>query len=751
MATIEPRLIHLLNNDPQTPNLRPLNRVPFDVPSAVSLPPIEPDISYRSDHPTTTTHRPLLHAVGDDLLTKPAARSAENATISEPSGRVVKSAPSLQQLLGDREPSHSSSSLPLRMLVDDPVDPLDDPSTKKRHRGVSQKDDFMQLPQPLKKQKSTQQVVPPIIAGLHEPPPNPGVFPPIHSEPDELGLFGGDFPNVDEDRCAMALGANASDSGEKSNSGDKATETAKGKRRVAKPRRKWSDEETNNLLLGVSRYGVGKWTSILEDNDFKFNDRTAGDLKDRFRTCCPDEFLGLVLSAAKARRSGKSGSNGRGAMECVPAAQLSKFYHNSGLPKASKTKSPFDELPSEPESVAMTMPATSAAASDTTATVATAAEQVADQLPRQRTERELLHPSSVDSDSAPGSLGRQRKSRAHRKKLEDLAELGIHAPFKKSHRRERRPFTEQDDKEILEGLDYYGPAWTKIQRDKRFHLMSRQPTDLRDRVRNKYPDIYSKIEKGSFHAKNKRRGGRKDGETGEDGEGEGEGSQHRDEENHGGNQASGSDGAGDKANGEADGNIDTRLPLRSSERLRVRGEVAGGQLLEPAVSTTIERALQQQGPGQDQTWSNATDQPMAMPGVKVQRLIPLAPYPVQEPRLADTSDTTAERWKGKVPMGLGIAGVNGIAITENAFLSPSEMDISRLLLDDPSGSSVKRMAEEHHYPSSHSQAPYRQQHASQHPVPPPPQPPQSQSHHVRYGESPSPALGRYDYGPGRRA
>ncbi len=90
--------------------------------------------------------------------------------------------------------------------------------------------------------------------------------------------------------------------------------------------------------------------------------------------------------------------------------------------------------------------------------------------------------------------------------MDDLAELGIHGPFKKSHRRERRPFTEQDDHEILEGLDHYGPAWTKIQRDPRYNLSSRQPTDLRDRVRNKYPAIYQRIEKGTFQAKDSSRG-----------------------------------------------------------------------------------------------------------------------------------------------------------------------------------------------------------------------------------------------------
>ncbi|KAJ2340732.1 hypothetical protein GGF43_006341, partial [Coemansia sp. RSA 2618] len=48
--------------------------------------------------------------------------------------------------------------------------------------------------------------------------------------------------------------------------------------------RKWSEEETENLLQGCSKYGVGAWKKILDDPNFTFNNRTSVDLKDRFRT-----------------------------------------------------------------------------------------------------------------------------------------------------------------------------------------------------------------------------------------------------------------------------------------------------------------------------------------------------------------------------------------------------------------------------------------------------------------------------------
>ena len=205
------------------------------------------------------------------------------------------------------------------------------------------------------------------------------------------------------------------------------------RKRAAKPRRKWSEKETNHLLLGVSRHGVGKWTTILEDPDFNFNERTATGLKDRFRTCSPAE-----LQSSKELASASS---------VPPQQKTEKGIHSE-----------------------------------------TILHDVATPTFRPSTLRTRC------SDNAP----KQKKSRAHRKKMEDLRILGIVHPFKRSHRRERRPFTENDDTEILKGLKSYGPAWAKIQRDPRFNLATRQPTDLRDRIRNKYPELLQKIGKGAY-------------------------------------------------------------------------------------------------------------------------------------------------------------------------------------------------------------------------------------------------------------
>jgi hypothetical protein len=325
------------------------------------------------------------------------------------------------------------------MILDDTqMENADDVSTKKR----PVKEDFPQLPQPLKKQKATTHMFPPMIVGLLEPPSNAALFPPISSgsfndrprsePPQALSITKPpEVQGLPEETIVPSPPPDA-----------ERTPTGKVKRRAAKPRRKWSEEETNHLLLGASKHGVGRWTDILDDPEYTFNERTAGDLKDRFRTCCPKELQGSVAL------------KGEGPEQPIVARNEKK--PRKGLMSENILNDTEEEV-----------------------------------------EAERTLPGQTDSESLP----KQRKSRAHRKKMEDLVELGIKGPFKKSQRRERRPFSEQDDREILEGFELYGPHWTKIQRDPRFNLSTRQPTDLRDRLRNKYPEKFVNTEKTTMQVR----------------------------------------------------------------------------------------------------------------------------------------------------------------------------------------------------------------------------------------------------------
>ncbi|KAK6207273.1 hypothetical protein LQW54_007357 [Pestalotiopsis sp. IQ-011] len=433
MATIEPRLIHLLNESTATPKphhaeLPPIKGLSLPKPTNSQHPhPIEPGAGQRADgHDAAGTAGQL----GSQSMPSFLALTEEGA--SSTSSRTT----------GERHLPHHISSQELRKILDDTSDVAEDATTKKR----PSKEDFMHLPQPPKKQKASAEMrfpqMPPMIVGLIQPPPDAALFPSMpsyddsrpRSEPPKALSIGKppELPPATEEQTAQSPPPDA-----------ERTPTGRLKRRAAKPRRKWTEEETNHLLLGVSKHGVGRWTDILDDKDFNFNDRTAGDLKDRFRTCCPDELRSSVRGKQVAKQAKSS----------VPA-------------NVKPTKGLMSEnILNEPEDVA----------------------ESSDKAP------------SVQNESDSGS--KQRKSRAHRKKLEDLAELGIKGPFKKSQRRGRRPFSEQDDQEILQGFEIYGPQWTRIQRDSRFHLSTRQPTDLRDRLRNKYPEKFVTAEKTQLQVK----------------------------------------------------------------------------------------------------------------------------------------------------------------------------------------------------------------------------------------------------------
>ncbi|KAK1976233.1 MYB DNA-binding domain-containing protein [Colletotrichum cereale] len=458
MAYIEPRLIHLLN-DSTTPQLAhadlPPIRLAFSRPSERPFP-LEPDTGHREDqsNPSSlaTGHLPPSAGAVDDGFLGREQRKEDESALDR--GAVNSTAHLQLRLLLGEDRDTADSSFSISKILDEVPDDKDDTATKKRHRNITNKDDFVQLPQPVKKQKPIQPQVmpamPPIINGLHEPPPDAALFPPIASndfnEPESNQLKPmREFAPVPEDKETEK----PAETEPTPNNNAKAN-NSKTRKKAMKPRRKWSEAETNHLLLGVNRHGVGKWTDILADLDFNFNDRTAGDLKDRFRTCCPNELR-------------RSNSDPKIASVAVPPT-----------------------TPTEPKAKAKT------GLLSENILIAQEEPSLGDQLQM----------AQADSDAFP----KTKKSRAHRKKLEDLAELGIHGPFKKSHRRERRPFTDQDDKQILEGLDKYGPAWTKIQRDPRFSLSGRQPTDLRDRVRNKYPSVYAKIEKGLFQPQDGRGG-----------------------------------------------------------------------------------------------------------------------------------------------------------------------------------------------------------------------------------------------------
>lgn len=49
----------------------------------------------------------------------------------------------------------------------------------------------------------------------------------------------------------------------------------------SRKRKRWSEEEIDNLYKGVIRFGVGNWKEILKH--YNFHERNSIDLKDKWR------------------------------------------------------------------------------------------------------------------------------------------------------------------------------------------------------------------------------------------------------------------------------------------------------------------------------------------------------------------------------------------------------------------------------------------------------------------------------------
>lgn len=433
-TTVNPSLMSFLNNDtsesltnlPLLFELPPLLDQDFLQPSHRPLL-LEPIASTRSGESSSQASQnssaiapiddnEINHRDGEEVL------KITNVAIGKDTGAV-------ERTLG------SSSPQSLRKILDDNTGNARLLLPKKQQRSQNGNDDFVQLPRPPKKQRSNKQVVPPIIIGLHEPPPQAALFPPIASS---------SFHDSHGRNTLKAWASNSTDT-----KGDPKPETlttpvteefldhkktAKKKRKDVGTRNKWTEGETNNLLLGVYKHGVGKWADILEDPSFTFNRRSAVDLKDRFRTCCPDELRGE--GRTPINRSVGSEGNDDGEQLRTEMASLAS---SSGDLVAGRG-------------------------------------QEANGIAPNPTSSQLLHPG--------------QKPRGHRKKLTDLEQLGIRGAFKRSKRRERCPFSEQEDREIAQGYSIYGPAWSRIQRDPQFNLQNRRPIDLRDRFRNKNPEKF---------------------------------------------------------------------------------------------------------------------------------------------------------------------------------------------------------------------------------------------------------------------
>jgi hypothetical protein len=62
--------------------------------------------------------------------------------------------------------------------------------------------------------------------------------------------------------------------------------------------------------------------------------------------------------------------------------------------------------------------------------------------------------------------------------------------FEKTRSKRRRPFTEEEDRALKAGYEKHGTVWATIVKDPVFRDQARRSTDLRDRFRNAFPELY---------------------------------------------------------------------------------------------------------------------------------------------------------------------------------------------------------------------------------------------------------------------
>lgn len=293
---------------------------------------------------------------------------------SIPEKHPLNGTPQLQQA-----PQRDASRFPYEGLPG----AIDDRSCKRRRSGDGQVLDLPKLPV---RQSAKRLRIPPTLSGLHQPPPNAGLLPSITT----------DQPPRAPNQTLLASQSHCEESTVQPASAVAAAEALTGaSSKPARKRKKWTDAETASLLKGVARHGIGNWTKILQSPEYSFQGRTALDLKDRFRVCCPD-----------------------------------------GSRSATKTTSP------------------------------------------------------KRSSKTDGGTG--RPSRSDRKSHAELQELGICLPFSKSDRRSRHAYSRDEDDALLRGFEKYGTQWAAIRSDGELHLSGRTATDLRDRMRTRYPERYAK-------------------------------------------------------------------------------------------------------------------------------------------------------------------------------------------------------------------------------------------------------------------
>lgn len=218
------------------------------------------------------------------------ADGSQYAAFGQPGSAPVTAPPDLRAP-GDAGPRQGKSAVPIAEVLNVEKAPdttpkslsgiLSEEAPKKKRKVDGNELLTLPKPQPQVKKSTKRQRIPPLLQGLHQPPPNAGLFPPITGDGFQASIKDRTvLESPKTTRVTEAERPSQQNEGEDELQAERRKPPASSSR-IRGKRRKWTEQETKDLLTGVARFGIGSWKKILQCPDFEFNSRTAVDLKDR--------------------------------------------------------------------------------------------------------------------------------------------------------------------------------------------------------------------------------------------------------------------------------------------------------------------------------------------------------------------------------------------------------------------------------------------------------------------------------------
>ncbi|KAF2220305.1 hypothetical protein BDZ85DRAFT_267517 [Elsinoe ampelina] len=236
--------------------------------------PVEPsDISHRHESSSSKqlesqTNGELLRVLRDSRLHKSSRNVAKELGVSIPPSS---------------KPPHASTAPNATVIPQDGESPTGEGTAYAIPRDIDPA--RYTLPPPAQQgMKRPRHQVPPVLQGLHQPPPNAGLLPPMDAE----NRRPAQQTQQQNDKSTAQPGPS-----QPATQNTSKTVVIKVPASGHRPtrRNKWTDEETHALLQGVRQFGAGNWKKILTCSEYSFNHRTATDLKDRFRVVCSNKDM----------------------------------------------------------------------------------------------------------------------------------------------------------------------------------------------------------------------------------------------------------------------------------------------------------------------------------------------------------------------------------------------------------------------------------------------------------------------------